>query len=73
MKLFAMHSLQNYDLSIPSFTFLARNRIRKFMRIRTGQKHADPDPKPWLRLHKYVEHYLFKIKKKKLADSKYVT
>ena len=40
----------------------------KNMRIR-----ADPDPKHRLRLHKYVEHYLFKIKKKKLADSKYVT
>jgi len=46
-------TLQN--LFIPFLSFLARIRIRiflriwirKFMRIRTGQKHADPDPKPW--------------------------
>ena len=61
-------TLQNYDLFIPFFAFLARIRTEQKKRIR-----ADPDPKPWLRLHKYVEHYLFKIKKKKLADSKYVT
>ena len=36
---------QNYDLFIPFLTFLARFWIRIFLRIRTGQKHTDPDPK----------------------------
>ena len=40
-------TLQNYDLFIPFFTFLARNRKFMRIRIRTGQKHADLDPKPW--------------------------
>ena len=36
-----------YKIMIYSFlSLLARIRIRIFLRIRTGQKHADPDPKP---------------------------
>ena len=46
MKLFALHISYStkLDLFIPFLTFLARIRIRKFMRIRirAGQKHADP-------------------------------
>ena len=46
MKLFALHISYStkLDLFIPFLTFLARIRIRKFMRIRIrpGQKHADP-------------------------------
>ena len=44
MKLFALHVSYSYKIIIYSFLSSLFLRIRKLMRIRIGQNHADPEP-----------------------------